>query len=119
MSSNPRKGDSDHWNHVEPWEVDLNAHFIGLPFEITSHITDPGSDDETLTFTYGSQVKIVTYLNNPPNPDPYPSPEVKPMDIMVTTTLVYEGPGTVTLVVKDDDNIRLGLGQGSDSFGVG
>lgn len=34
-------------------------------------------------------------------------------------TLVYEGSGTVTLVVKDDDNIRLGVGQGSDSIGVG
>ncbi len=110
-----KKRDSDHWNHVEPWEVDINAHLIGHEFEITSHITDPGSDDETLTFTYGSQVKTVTYLNNPPNPDPFPSPEVKPMDIMVTTTLVYEGPGIVTLVVKDDDNIRLGVGQGSDS----
>ncbi|UCG71002.1 MAG: PKD domain-containing protein, partial [Thermoplasmata archaeon] len=114
-----KKRDSDHWNHVEPWEVDLNAHFIGLLFEITSHITDPGSDDETLTITYGSQVKIVTYLNNPPNPDPYPSPEVKPIDIMVTTTLVYEGPGTVTLVVKDDDNIRLGVGEGTDFLDVG
>jgi outer membrane protein assembly factor BamB len=102
-----KKRDSEHWNHVEPWEVDLNGHFIGLPFEITSHITDPGSDDEILTFIYGSQVKIVTYLNNPPNPDPYPSPEVKPMDIIDTITLFYEGPGTVMLMVEDDDG---GLG---------
>jgi len=114
-----KKRDSDHWNHVEPWEVDLNAHFIGLPFEITSHIIDPGSDDETLTFTYGSQVVTVTYLNNPPNPDPYPSPEVKPVDIIDTTTLVYEGAGTVTLVVKDDDNIRLGIGEGIDYLSLG
>jgi hypothetical protein len=102
-----KKRDSEHWNHVEPWEVELNGHFIGLPIEITSHITDPGSDDEILTFTYGSQVKTVTYLNNPPNPDPYPSPEVNPVDIMDTTTLVYEGPGTVMLMVEDDDG---GLG---------
>jgi outer membrane protein assembly factor BamB len=114
-----KKRDSDHWNHVEPWEVDLNGHFIGLPFEITSHITDPGSDDETLTFTYGSQVKVVTYLNDPPNPDPYPSPEVKPVDIMDTTILIYEGWGTVTLVVKDDDNIRLGVGEGTDNLSIG
>jgi len=111
-----KKRDSEHWNHVEPWEVDINAHLIGHSFEITSHITDPGSDDETLTFIYGSQVKTFTYLNNPPNQDPYPSPEVKPMDITETTTLVYEGPGSVTLIVKDDDNIRLGVGQGSDSI---
>jgi outer membrane protein assembly factor BamB len=114
-----KKRDSDHWNHVEPWEVDLNDYFIGLTFEITSNTVDPGSDDLTLTYTYGSQVKTVTYLNNPPVPDPYPSPEVNPRDIMDTTTLIYEGPGTVMLVVKDDDNIRLGVGEGSDYFGIG
>jgi len=113
-----KKRDSEHWNHVEPWEVDLNEHFIGLQFEITSHIIDPGSDDEILTFTYGSQVIIITHLNNPPNLDPHPSPEVNPVDIMDTTTLVYEGPGTITLVVKDDDNIRLGVGQSSDSINI-
>jgi hypothetical protein len=113
------KRDSDHWNHVEPWEVDLSAHFIGLPFEITSHVTDPGSDDEILTYRYGSQIVNVTFLNNPPNLDPYPSPEVNPVDIMDTTTLVYEGPGTVILVVKDDDNVRLGIGEGTDSITVG
>jgi hypothetical protein len=53
--------------------VDLNHHLIGHAFEITSHITDPGSDDEILTYTYGSQTVTDTYLNNPPNPDPYPS----------------------------------------------
>jgi outer membrane protein assembly factor BamB len=114
-----KKRDSEHWNHVDPWEVDLNGHFIGLSFEITSHVTDPGSDDEYLTFTYGSQIKTVTYLNNPPNPDSYPSPEVNPVNIMDTIILIYEGPGTVTLVVKDDDNIRLGVGEGTSSFDVG
>jgi outer membrane protein assembly factor BamB len=113
-----KKKDSDHWNHIDPWEVDLSGHFIGLLFKITSHITDPGSDDETLIYAYGSQTITVTYLNNPPNQDPYPSPEVNPRDIMDTITLVYEGPGTITLVVKNDDNIRLGAGQGSDSIGV-
>jgi len=113
-----KKRNSEHWNHIEPWEVELNPHFIGLGFEISSHVTDPGSDDETLTFTYGSQTVIVTHLNEPPNLDPYPSSEVNPRDISDTTTLVYEGPGTITLVVKDDDNIRLGMGQGSDSFDI-
>jgi hypothetical protein len=113
-----KKRNSEHWNHVEPWEVELNPYFIGLDFEITSRITDPGSDDEILTYTYGSQIVTFDYLNNPPNPDPYPSPEVNPRDVMDTTTLVYEGPGTITLVAKDDDNIRLGIGQGSDSFDI-
>jgi hypothetical protein len=114
-----KKRDSDHWNHVEPWEVDINAHLIGHAFEITSHITDPGSDDETLTYSYGTQSVTITYFYNPPNPDPYPSPEVNPRDIMDTTILVYEGAGTLTLTVRDDDNLRLGVGQGKDSLGVG
>ena len=98
--------------------MDLNPQFVGLSFKITSHVTDPGSDDETLTYLYGSQTMIVTYLNNPPNSDPYPSPEVNPRDILATTTMIYEGPGTITLVVKDDDNIRLGIGQGTNSIDV-
>lgn len=48
-------------------------------------------------------VKTVSYLNNPPNSGPYPSPEVNPVDIMDTITFVYEAPGTVILVVKDDN----------------
>ncbi|UCG68457.1 MAG: PQQ-binding-like beta-propeller repeat protein [Thermoplasmata archaeon] len=108
--------DSDHWNHIDPWEVGLNSHFLGHAFEITSHISDPGSDDETLTYTYGSQIVTVEYLNNPPNPDPFPSPEVSPVDIMDTITLIYEGPGTITLIIKDDDNIRFGIGQDTDSI---
>ncbi len=114
-----KKRDSDHWDHVEPWKVNLNKCLIGLPFEITSHITDPGSDDETLSYNYCSQTATVTHLNNPPNTDPYPSPEVNPRDIIDTTTLVYEGSGTITLVVKDDDNIRLGVGEGTDIKSVG
>jgi PKD repeat protein len=98
-----KKKDSEHWNHIEPWEVDLNAHLIGCSFEVTYHITDPGSDDENLTFIYGSQNVTVTYLNNPPNPDPFPSPEIKPVDINDTANLTYEGPGTVVLQIEDDD----------------
>ncbi|UCE35989.1 MAG: PQQ-binding-like beta-propeller repeat protein [Thermoplasmata archaeon] len=113
-----KKKNSDHWNHIEPWEVDLNSHFIGCTFEVTSHITEPGSDDLTLTYSYGTQTVTVLYLNNPPNTDPYPSPKVSPMDIIDTTALTYEGPGTVILVVRDDDNIRLGVGQGSDSIDI-
>jgi len=109
-----KKRDSEHWNHVEPWEVDLNLHLIGHHFEVTTHVTDPGSDDETLTYTYDTQVEVVIYLNNPPDPDLYPSPEVNPRDIMDTTILTYEGPGTLKLLVEDDDGgitlISLNLG---------
>jgi outer membrane protein assembly factor BamB len=107
-----------HRNHIEPWEVDLNVHLVGWEFVVDYHIIDPGSDDEILTFSYGSQNVEVTYLNNPPNPDPYPSPEVNPRDIYGTTTLVYEGPGTLTMAAKDDDNIRLGVGENTDSINL-
>jgi hypothetical protein len=103
-----KKRDSEHWNHVEPWEVNISSYLIGHSFEVTAHITDPGSDDETLSYAYGSQIVSFTYLNIPPNPDPYPSPEVNPVDIMDTATLVYEGPGTVILHIEDDDG---GLGN--------
>jgi hypothetical protein len=109
-----KKRDSDHWNHVEPWEVNISSHLIGCQFEVTSHVTDPGSDDLTLTYIYGSQVVTITYLNNPPIPDSFPSPEVNPRDIIDTTYLTYEGPGTLELVAVDDDggtvSVSLELG---------
>jgi PKD repeat protein len=98
-----KKRDSDHWNHIDPWEVDLNAELIGCPFEVKYHVTDPGSDDEFLTFSYGTQTKNVTYLNDPPNMDPYPSPEINPVDFTEVTTLIYEGSGTIILTGEDDD----------------
>jgi hypothetical protein len=60
------------------------------------------------------QVILKTYLNNPPNPDPYPSPEVNPRDIMDTTQIVYEGAGTLNLAVEDDDG-----GETSESKNIG
>ncbi|UCG70112.1 MAG: right-handed parallel beta-helix repeat-containing protein [Thermoplasmata archaeon] len=109
-----KKRDSNHWNHVEPWEVDLNECLMGWPFEVAVHITDPGSDDEILTCTYGSQNFSVSYLNDPPDPDPDPSPEVNPRDIMDIVTMVYEGVGTVVLIVEDDDG-----GIASEAFEFG
>jgi len=102
-----KKRDSEHWNHVEPWEVDLKTLLIGHPYEVISHITDPGSDDETLTYRYSSQIITIEYLNNPPNPDPYPSPEVNPVDVFDSTSINYEGPDTLTLTVIDDDGGTL------------
>jgi hypothetical protein len=98
-----KKRDSDHWNHIEPWKVDLNPHLVGYPFEVAHHIMDPGSDDELLMFTYGSQNSDYTHLNNPPNPDPYPSPEINPVNFTSTINLIYEGSGTLSLTAVDDD----------------
>jgi PKD repeat protein len=98
-----KERDSNHWNHIEPWDVDLNLHLIGCGFEVNYLVTDPGSDDEILTFTYGSQNVVVTHLNNPPTPDPYPSPEINPRDLHETTYLIYDGSGILSLKIEDDD----------------
>jgi hypothetical protein len=98
-----KKRNSDHPNHIEPWEVDLMKQLMGHQFDVSYEISDPGSDDEILTFNYGSQVKTITHLNHPPDPDPYPSPEINPRDIMDTTKLIYEGSDTLILNVEDDD----------------
>jgi hypothetical protein len=111
-----KERDSDHWNHIDPWEVNLNSHLVGWKFKLDYHVTDPGSDDEVLTFIYCSQNVVITDYCNPPNSDPYPSPEVDPRDIYDATYLVYEGAGTLVLIVKDDDNIRLGFGEDDDSI---
>jgi PKD repeat protein len=103
-----KKRDSDHWNHVEPWEVDLNAELEGWTFELNYHVTDAGSDDESLNCIYGSQNAVISHLNDPPNPDPYPSPEVNPRDIYDTAYMIYEGAGTLNLQVEDDDG---GIGE--------
>jgi hypothetical protein len=95
--------DSGHPKHIEPWDVDIMPFLVGHFFEVTSHVTDPGSDDEYLTYTYNSQIVNITYLINPPNPDPYPSPEVNPVDIYDTSILVYEGAGSFDLTAVDDD----------------
>jgi hypothetical protein len=113
-----KKRNSSHPNHIDPWEVDLNTHLKGWGFELNYHVTDPGSDDEILTFSYGSQNVVVTHLVNPPNPDPYTSPEIDPREIWGTATLIYEGSGTITLVAKDDDNVRLGVGGAMVSISI-
>jgi len=55
-----------------------------------------------------------TYLNNPSNPDPCPSPEVNPVDLIDTTYLIYEGSGTMILTVEDDDG---GMTSGTIALG--
>jgi hypothetical protein len=75
-----------------------------LDFEATA--TDPGSDDLTFTWDWGDATSDITiYYNDGVAPDPYPSPEVNPMDVTDTVSHVYMEPGdyTMTLTVTDDD----------------
>jgi hypothetical protein len=73
------------------------------------HTQDPGSDDLAVTWDWSdsdrSPDRTTTYLVNPPNPDPLPSPSLQPRDIVerfghdIDSPCVY----SVTVQVTDDD----------------
>jgi hypothetical protein len=92
--------DSDHWNHIDPWEVNLTAtlykHII-----LEASAVDPVSDDLTFNWSFGAEN---TYFNNGLGPDPFPSPEgIFPFFATDVIAYTYSGPETITLTVTDDD----------------
>ena len=85
---------SQHWNHVEPWEVELNDYMGNFSVKLTCSADDPGADDLSFLWEF-SDGTIIT--NDYPNPGGvYP--------VSITDTVDYSGPATgVTLTVTDDD----------------
>jgi hypothetical protein len=81
---------------------------VGEPLDFTGRATDPGSDDLFLGWAWddGSPVVTVEDLVNPPNPDPFPSPDVEPRDVTDVRThtfgsaCLYE----IGFLVNDDDS---------------
>ena len=78
-----------------------NASFMG-------HATDPGSDDLTFSWTWGSLPGCslaTTYFSAPPTADPPQSAQVNPRDATATAGCDYGDNGLfiVTLTVSDDD----------------
>jgi hypothetical protein len=72
----------------------------------SAHATDPGSDDLTLTWTWGDGTTSTgTHLNVPDRLDPDPSPTVGPRSVTDTQTHAWSTPClyAVPMAVGDDD----------------
>jgi hypothetical protein len=69
--------------------------------------TDVGSDDLTFSWEWGDGTTdtVTIHYNEGEQPDPYPSPQIKPMEATDTVGHTYGDNGvyTVTLTVEDDD----------------
>jgi uncharacterized repeat protein (TIGR01451 family) len=106
---NVRQSDwnSDHWNHIDPWEVEFAPHLLGHKITLDADASDPGSDDLTFNWDLGDGNSIIAniYYNNGLSPDPYPSPEVNPICCSDAMLYAYNVCGTycITLTVEDDD----------------
>jgi hypothetical protein len=89
---------------------------IGEPVAIPVNVTDPGSDDEEITWDWDDgTTDVQTFLRNPPDVDPDPSPSIQPVDIDAsaahawTDACFYE----VVVTARDDDG-----GSGADTANV-
>ncbi|GAA0934628.1 hypothetical protein GCM10009560_42040 [Nonomuraea longicatena] len=86
---------------------------LGAPVEWSARVTDPGSDDLTLTWTWGDGQETSTEsLVHPPARDPDPSPDVAPRDVRDVRSHTWTRPCAygVRLQAGDDDG-----GQASDT----
>jgi PKD repeat protein len=96
-------------HNVAPIIAPLAAYttYENSPVIVSGMVTDVGSDDLTITWDWGdgTNVTITLYYNNGVSPDPFPSPEVNPMNITDSVSHIYGDDGIfiVTLTVEDDD----------------
>lgn len=97
---------SSHWNHIEPWDVNVTSFLPRNSVILSATGTDPGSDD--LGFRWSFQTSTTWYNNDGSvgsfPTDPYPSSDgVTPFSVTWTVIYAYSGPETLVLTVEDDD----------------
>ncbi|MFI6298800.1 PKD domain-containing protein [Nonomuraea sp. NPDC050790] len=88
----------------------------GAAVEWAARSTDPGSDDLTVTWTWGDGESTSTaYLIDPPGADPDPSPDVRPRDVRDVARHTWTRPCVygVRVTSADDDG-----GQAADTATV-
>jgi hypothetical protein len=85
---------SKHWNHVDPWEVEINGYLGDMSTEFAASAYDPGADDLTFTWDFNDGTLIQNFYPN--------SGGTFPVNLM--DSVDYSGPATeVTLTCEDDD----------------
>lgn len=79
----------------------------GQTVAFSGRSTDPGSDDLTLTWTWGdgTAASSTTSRVNPPNPDPILSPSIQPRDVTSPASHTFAGACAyeTTFAAADDD----------------
>jgi hypothetical protein len=91
----------------------------GEPVDFEGRSTDPGSDDLFLSWDWGDGLPTpdvtTTYLVNPPNPDPFPSPTIQPRDLTDRKTHAFSDACLYVISFRalDDDG-----GAGLDTANV-
>jgi hypothetical protein len=106
-----------------------------VPVPLSGRSLDPGSDDLSLSWSWGDGPsvpdRLITSFNNAPTntPDPHPSPSVNPRDVTDATTHAFADACTYTVVfnVSDDDlgsapsdsNAIIVTGNATDIRGAG
>lgn len=95
--------------NVKPYIDNLTPVTVdeGESFNLSARVTDPGSDDLILTWDWrisGFSDTINIYLNDPPNNDLQPSPEINPMNITDHVNETYGDNGVFKVLLKAEDD---------------
>lgn len=78
----------------------------GQAKDFVIQVKDPGSDDTEVIWDWGEgTVESWKFYNNGVSPDPYPSPDINPVQFSITRTHDWGDNGvyTMKITLKDDD----------------